>query len=67
MEPATWVTGGLCIALVSGIAGRALGNRKGVKEGTCEERRGACRALLVEKIDHLTELVRNDGKEKGTG
>ena len=63
MEPATYVTGGICIALISGIAGRVLGNNKRVKEGTCEERRGACRDFLVGKIDHLTEIVKNGVKE----
>jgi len=63
MEPVAWVTGGLCIAMFSGIVGRMIGNNKRVKEGSCGERRESCQALLIEKIDHLTEIVKNGGKE----
>jgi len=59
MEPLTYVTGGLCIAMVSGIVGRVLGNSRRVKNCTCEERRKSCQGLLIEKIDNLTKLVKS--------
>lgn len=62
MEPATFVTGGLCIAVISGAIGKMIGGNKKVKEETCKERREACLALVVEKIDHLEELIKNIGK-----
>lgn len=62
MEPITYITGAISIAAVSGAVGKALGGRSKVKEDTCKERRAACFKLLVEKIDNLTDLVKNGGK-----
>lgn len=62
MEPLTYITGAFAIAVTSGAIGRMLGNNKRVKEDTCKERREACLALVVEKIDHLEELIKNIGK-----
>jgi len=59
MEPLTYITGAIAVSAVSLGIGKSLGNRNKVKDTTCKERQGACSALLIEKIDHLTELVKN--------
>lgn len=60
MEPVTYVTGGLCVAMFSGLVGNVVGGRKKVKDCTCKERRESCQALLIEKIDHLAELIKGE-------
>ena len=62
MDPLTYVTGAISIAVVSGAVGKTLGGRCKVKEDTCKERRGYCFKLITEKIDNLTELIKNGGK-----
>ena len=57
MEPITAITGGVLVAVVSGVVGKALGNRNGVKNSLCDERRHACSTLIIEKIDNLTHMV----------
>lgn len=59
MEPITYITGGFCIAIISGTIGKIIGGNKKVKEDTCGERREACLALVVEKIDNLTNLIKS--------
>ena len=69
MEPLTVISSGITIAVVSGAIGRSLGNRGKVGDKTCTERREACVRLLEEKIDrlgekidHLTDFVKNGEK-----
>ena len=69
MEPFTYVFGSITIAVVSGIVGKSIGSYKKVREDTCTERREGCVRLLTTKIDNLenkiddlTEFVKNGGK-----
>ena len=51
------ILGGLLIALVSGLIGKAIGGYKKVKECDCDRRQKDCQRLLIEKIDHLKEKI----------
>lgn len=51
------ILSGIILSLVSGIVGGIIGNRETVKKPICEQLRGSCQALLIEKIDNLTGKV----------
>jgi hypothetical protein len=51
------VLGAIVIALVSGIVGQCIGIRNSVKKENCNQIRGACQALLIFKIDTLSEKI----------
>lgn len=57
MEPATSILGGIVISLISGVVGKTIGENGKVKLLTCDERQRACQALLLEKIEHLSDKV----------
>jgi len=66
MEPVTSVLGGLVIALVAGVAGKAIGSNDNIKQSTCSERQHACQSLLIEKIDNVEEKLDNLTKAVNT-
>lgn len=51
------ILGGIIIALVSGIAGKAIGDKEAIKEPQCNQFRSSCQALLIEKIDNIADKV----------
>ncbi len=51
------VLGGVVVALVSGILGNVIGDRSSVKKLFCDQLRSSCQALLIEKIDNLSDKV----------
>ena len=57
MEPATTVLGGIVVALVGGVIGKAIGTNGNVKGPVCKERQLACQNLITEKIDNLGEKI----------
>lgn len=57
MEPATTILGGIVIAVVSGIVGKSIGTNNNIKLNTCNDRQKSCQALLLEKIEHLSDKV----------
>ena len=59
MEPLTYITGAIAVSAVSLGIGKSLGNKNNVKNTTCKERQESCSALLIQKIDHLTEIVKS--------
>jgi len=61
MEPATVVLGGITVSVISATVGKFIGERGKVSDVRCKERREACLALIIEKIDHLTRVVEGLG------
>jgi len=57
VEPATSILGGIVIAVVSGIVGKSIGSNNNIKQTTCNDRQKSCQALLLEKIEHLSDKV----------
>ena len=57
MDIATTVLGGLTVAMIAGIIGRFVGSNGKISDDHCEEKRTACRALLIEKIDNIDGKV----------
>ncbi len=58
MEPLTYITAAIAVSTISGGIGFVFGGKNKVDNNRCKERQSACSMLLVEKIDHLTELVK---------
>ncbi len=58
-DPMTVLLGGICVAVISGTVGKYIGNSGKVSEGHCEEKRGSCQGLLIEKISNLDKKVDN--------
>ena len=63
MEPISYVTGGIAVAVISGAIGSVIGGRSKVTEKLCNEHREACIKLAGVKLDNLTEKVDNLTKE----
>ena len=57
MEVITSVLGGVVIAVISGVTGKALNSKDSVDCHQCTERRMSCQALLTEKIDSGHSLL----------
>lgn len=63
MDTITQILAAIVIALISSIVTKVF-FAKGVDSATCGERRSACTALLVEKIDaihHRLDQIHNTG------
>ena len=58
MEPVTYVTSAVSIALVSGIVGKWYGGKRKVSDEICLERRDSCVKILSEKMDNLADKVK---------
>ena len=56
-DPVAAVLGGIAVASISAAIGKHLGDRGKVSESQCVKNQSACSALLVEKIDNLTDKV----------
>lgn len=57
MDEISSILAAIVIALVSGIIGRAIGERDVIKCSICDERRESCQKLLLEKIDNLSDKI----------
>ena len=57
MESVSTVLGGIVIAVISGVAGKAIGTNNNIKSPLCSERQLACQMLITEKIDNIVEKV----------
>lgn len=57
MEPVTYVSCGLLVAVGSGIVGRWIGANGKMSEKHCKEKQTSCQNLMVEKIDNLGSKV----------
>lgn len=60
------VLGGVVVALVAGIAGKAIGDNGKMNKENCIQIRSSCQALLIEKIDNINEKLDNLTKAVNT-
>ena len=49
------ILGGIVIALVAGIAGKAASDKNAVKCHECDVKQKACQSLLIEKINNVNK------------
>ena len=64
IDPITTVLGGICVAVVSGAAGKYIGSNGKVSDDHCKEKQEACQNLVIvkmknieDKVDNLTNLI----------
>lgn len=48
---------GIIIALVSGIAGTVIGSNHKVQKPLCDQMRASCQALILEKLDNMSDKL----------
>jgi len=48
---------GIIIALVSGIIGNVIGTRNKVQKPLCDQMRTSCQALILEKLDNMSNKL----------